>query len=77
MDHGDVTVSENVRCLCSDVHCGRCRGGMFAPPCGTFSNALFWTGRLRSQEEPWDKSRGLNDKQRAKVQDANKITRAV
>ena len=50
---------------------------MFAPPCGSFSNALFWTGRLRSQEEPWGKSRGLNERQTAKVLEANRITRAV
>ena len=74
---GDVTQARNTRCLLADIRRRRCRGGMFAPPCGTFSNALFWTGRLRSQEEPWGKSRGLNDRQREKVVDANRITRAV
>ena len=50
---------------------------MFAPPCGTFSNALFWTGRLRSRTEPWGKSRDLTEAQRAKVKAAKKIVRAV
>ena len=74
---GDVTVWENLRGLYSDVKRKRCRGGMFAPPCGTFSNALFWTGRLRSTTEPWGKSRDLTEAQRAKVKAANKIVRAV
>ena len=50
---------------------------MLAPPCGSFSNALFWTGRLQSSREPWGLSKGLNAKQRAKVLAANKIVRAI
>ena len=72
-----MTVWKNLRGLYSDVKRKRCRGGMFAPPCGTFSNALFWTGRLRSRTEPWGKSRDLTEAQRAKVKAANKIVRAV
>ena len=48
-----------------------------APPCSSFSNALFWTGRLRSRREPWGLAKGLNAKHRAKVSLANKIVRPV
>ena len=50
---------------------------MFAPPCGTSSNALFLTGRLRSTTEPWGKTPDLIEAQRAKVKAASKIVRAV
>ena len=74
---GDITVRENLRGLSSDVKRRRCRGGMFAPPCGTFSNAFLLTGTIRSTTEPLGKTRDLTEAQRAKVKAANKIVRAV
>ena len=49
---GDIT-RHAVRCILrEEVKAGKCFGGMFAPPCSTFSPALFWTGPLRSTTRP-------------------------
>ena len=74
---GDITRRENVRGLYSDIRRRKCRGSSLAPLCGTFSNALFWSGRLRSRWEPWGLSHGLTPAQREKVKAANRVVRAV
>ena len=74
---GDITRRINLRGVISDVRCGRCLGCCLAPPCGTFSSSLFWTGRLRSASEPWGLSRGLTDAQLKKVALSNIVVRSV
>ena len=74
---GDITRRSNLRTVRSDASSGRCLGCCLAPPCGTFSSSLFWTGRLRSASEPWGLTCGLTDSQREKVDLANLIVRSV
>jgi hypothetical protein len=73
---GDITRPSVVRRLCQDAASGKLQGACFAPPCGTFSAALFWTGRLRSRDEPWG-LKGLDEKQSIKISQANKVIRSV
>ena len=75
-ESGDITRPWVVRRLCQDAASGKLQGACFAPPCGTFSAALFWSGRLRSRDEPWGLS-DLTEKQRVKVDHANSVIRAV
>ena len=74
---GDITQRSSLRTVRSDASSGRCLGCCLAPPCGTFSTSLFWTGLLRSAAEPWGLSSGLTDAQRKKVDAANLVVRAV
>jgi hypothetical protein len=73
---GDITRPSVLRRLCQDAASGRLQGACFAPPCGTFSAALFWTGRLRSRDELWGLST-LGEKQRIKTSQANKVIHSV
>ena len=71
---GDISLPIRLSAACSRCTQWALCGGMFAPPCGTFSAALFWTEPLRSLVHPWCRP-GFNERRRLKASGGNQALR--
>ena len=74
--NGDVTRQAVLQMIELSAALGLLLGVMLAPPCTTCSQAMFWSGLLRSKTHPWGRP-GLSHQRQRKVKEANKVLRAV